>query len=122
MSYTIVGYLVYIPLTFYITVFVGYTFYKHGQHYIDDLLPDNLPLAKAINRMLLIGYYLLNLGYLTMSLSIWQRLNGLVEVIEYLSIRVAIILTVLGLMHFFNMTVIWWYGRKHRQFIHSINP
>lgn len=122
MSYTIVGYLVYIPLTFYITVFVGYTFYKNGQHYIDDLLPDNLPLAQAINKMLLIGYYLLNLGYLTMSLSIWQRLNDLVEVIEYLSIRVAIILTVLGVMHFFNMTVIWWYGRKHRQFIHSINP
>ena len=119
MTLTVAAYLVYLPVTFFITIRVGWVFFKNGQHYIDLIVPDHA-LAKAINRMLLIGYYLVNLGYVTMSLSIWARLETLEEFFDFLSMRIAIIMVVLGVMHFVNMAVIWWYGQQHAK--HSFHP
>jgi len=120
MNYNVISYLIYLPVTFYITIKVGWTFYENGQHYIDTIIPDNLTLSHAVNRMLLIGYYLVNLGYVTMSLSIWQRIESIVDLFNFLSMRIAIIIIFLGILHFINMSVIWWYGNKHDNSFHPI--
>jgi len=118
MNYNIASYLIYLPVMFYITIKVGWTFYKNGQHYIDDIIPGEPHLAKVINRMLLLGYYLLNLGYVTYNVSRWEHIGSSLQMCNVLSARIGFIMVFLGVLHFINMFSIWLYGQKVK---HSLN-
>jgi len=56
-----------------------------------------------------IGFYLVNLGFISYRLNGWQV--DTVSLIPEVGSRVGISLLVLGLMHFFNMVMIARFGR-----------
>ncbi len=112
MNFNILSYLIYLPVTFYIILIVGFTFYRNGQHYIENIIPDNLGLVRVINRMLLLGYYLINLGYVTLTISFWQPINSLQQMCEVLSTKTGFIMVLLGLLHFNNLFCLWWFREK----------
>lgn len=64
-----------------------------------------------INKTLLIGYYLLNLGYMTVSILSWEVVDSKLGVINVVSERVGIIMVTLALMHYFNIAVISLFGK-----------
>ncbi|MGN6509013.1 MAG: hypothetical protein ACTHLD_06090, partial [Chitinophaga sp.] len=66
------AYLIYFVITGFITIWVGRRFYRNGRLFILALMRQDEALTDAINRILLIGYYLLNLGYATMMISTWE--------------------------------------------------
>lgn len=68
----LLAYILYLLITYFITVHAGQMFYRNGIVYVLDLLDGNRQLADYINRMLLTGYYLLNLGYVALTLSEWR--------------------------------------------------
>ena len=102
-NYNFISYLIYLPITFYITVIVGWVLYKKGIVFLNDAFNSNLELASILNRFLLLGYYLLNLGYAAVSIHIFSEINSITQLIEELSKRIGMLIIGLALIHYFNM-------------------
>ena len=109
MNFNILTYALFFALIGFITIKVGWTFYKNGEHFIVNLLPDDLHLVGVINKLLLVGYYLLNLGYSALIISTWETVHNFQELISSLSNKAGIIILGLGLMHFFNLMILNFY-------------
>jgi hypothetical protein len=102
-NYNFISYLIYLPITFYITVIVGWVLYKKGIVFLNDAFNSSTELASILNRFLLLGYYLLNLGYAAVSIHIFSEINSFTQLIEELSKRIGMLIIGLALMHYFNM-------------------
>ncbi len=105
INYNIIGYLVYLPITFYITIHVGKVCYRNGEVYLLKIINDHTDTVKAINSLLLIGYYLVNLGYAAVTLGFWPTIDHPTLLIETISVKLGQIILFLGIMHFNNMLV-----------------
>ncbi len=116
MSWNIEAYSIYLGVTAYITIVVGYMFHKYGFFLILNLFNGNVQAAKSINNLLLVAYYLVNLGYLAISISTWPELLSIVQVLQLLFHKISLILLVLGILHFNN---IFWlnYLSRRKDFI-----
>ncbi len=106
MNYNIVSYALYLPITFYITILVGRELHRAGKYFVCEMIRNNEPFANAVNNSLLIGYYLLNLGYVTIMLSGWEEISSLTSLMIVLCERLGTILVTLGVVHFINMLVL----------------
>ena len=98
-------YLVYIALSVALTIWVARTLFKNGRVFLVDVFHGNEPLADAVNHLLVVGFYLINLGYVSLMLRIGTNVVNPQESIEALSNKIGLVLLVLGGMHFFNLYV-----------------
>jgi hypothetical protein len=105
INYNIIGYAIYLPVTFYITVHVGRVCYRNGEVYLNRIINDSTSTVKAINALLLTGYYLINLGYAAITLGFWPNIDSWIHLTETISTRFGQIILFLGIMHFNNMLV-----------------
>lgn len=85
---------------------VGWLFYKHGEVFLMDLFKQDKPLVRSINKLLLIGYYLLNIGYAILTIAYWEHLENAIDIINSLSITLGRIIIVLALMHYNNIFIL----------------
>jgi len=115
MSYNILAYACYLLITIYVVVVVGNILHKNGRPFILSVFHGNQHLADSINNMLLVGYYLLNIGYCIITLRIWEKIGLIRELIEIVSEKVGIIVLLLGIMHLFNIIVLLITEKKHRK-------
>jgi len=99
-------YLVYIALSVALTIWVARTLFKNGRVFLVDVFHGNEPLADAVNHLLVVGFYLINLGYVSLMLRIGTNVVNPQASIEALSNKIGLVLLVLGGMHFFNMIVL----------------
>lgn len=99
-------YIIYLTLTYGITVHVGRVFYKNGRHYLLAMLNGEHQLTDRINHVLLTGYYLLNLGYATLKISTWQKVLDWRGCLESVSGNIGVIVILLACIHYINMTII----------------
>lgn len=113
----ILAYIIYLLITYIITVHVGWVFYKNGRYYILSLLQGDEKLTLFINRLLLVGYYLLNLGYVALTISSWQSVTNWGVLWGTVATMTGKILLVLGIVHFGNMGIIYLIGKNHRKSI-----
>jgi hypothetical protein len=111
-SMNIVAYIIYLFITYIITVRVGKVFYKNGRHYILAIVHGDEQLTDFINKILLAGYYLMNLGYATIMLSFWKTVISFSGVIASVSNMTGRIILSLALVHFANMYIIHFIGKK----------
>ena len=70
---------------------------------VEEAIHGNADLADSVNHLLVVGFYLINVGYVTLALRTTATLSNLRESIELLSDKVGLVLLILGLMHFFNL-------------------
>lgn len=117
MDYNILTYTIYLPITGFITIWVGYVLFKNGEPFILKQLNGDQELTRIINKVLLIGFYLLNLGYCLYIISLWDEIEGKVQMIESLSETIGFIVLGLGLMHFVNITALILLGVKKEKTI-----
>lgn len=103
MNLNILTYAIYSLITAVIVVKVGWMFYKNGAHYLHEIFGNESEAADFINRLLLVGYYLINLGYVAVSLNFWPTIDSAIQMTELISQRSGFIILGLGVMHFFNM-------------------
>ena len=101
---TILGiYAAYFLASLAMTVWVARTLHKNGRLFLIGAFSGNQEMADSVNHLLLVGFYLLNLGFILLFLSVGSKPADLVEGVEYISTKLGIVTLVLGLMHFFNM-------------------
>lgn len=104
--YTVPAYLIYLTLSIFVTVFVSRTLSRNGEVYLIDGFVGNVELAKSLNHMLVVGFYLLNLGFVFLRMNQSVPLETIEQLIVYQTANIGFVLIVLGCMHFFNMLVI----------------
>ena len=107
MNYTVLTYLLYLLISVGLTVWVAQVLFKNGKFFMVEIFKNNETLAAAVNKLLLVGFYLINFGYATLSLKQGYAINSSVEMIEALSVKVGVIILVLGGMHFLNLVVLF---------------
>lgn len=105
MNYTIVTYCFYIIISISLTIWVAKTLFKNGKIFLIDIFHGNKEMADAVNHLLLVGFYLINLGYAVYTLREVYPFINTQEVIERLSVKIGLIILILGFMHFFNLYV-----------------
>lgn len=105
MNIKVVTYLVYLAISIGLTVWVARTLHKNGRTFLVDAFHGNGELADSVNHLLVVGFYLVNLGYVSLALKTTDVLTNAGESIELLSRKVGFVLLVLGGMHFFNLYV-----------------
>lgn len=93
----------YLVLSVTITVWVGWTLHKNGRLFVVEAFGGQEELADAVNHLLLVGFYLVNLGFVSLFLSLGSLPESVTEMIEYLSVKIGIVLGVLGFMHYGNV-------------------
>lgn len=114
-----IAYIVYLLITYLITVRVGFIFYRNGRVFILALLHDDVQLTNFINRILLTGYYLLNLGYATVMLSTWDTIHTWKALVLSIVMMTGKIMLTLAVVHFCNMAVIYLIGKRTNHFLNS---
>ena len=103
MVYT---YTVYLVLSLLLTAFVAQTLHKNGRIFLVDTFKGNERLADSVNHLLVVGFYLINAGFVSLALKYGSPAHTTQESIEYLSWKIGIVALVLGVMHFFNLLIL----------------
>lgn len=99
----VVTYVVYLLLSIALTVWVARTLFKNGRIFLVDVFHGNEALADSVNHLLVVGFYLINLGYISLMLKISDPVTDARQSIEALASKMGLVLLVLGGMHFFNL-------------------
>lgn len=101
-----ITYAIYLVISIAMTVWVARTLHKNGHVFLADSFGGNGALAASVNHLLVVGFYLINIGYVSLALKETVRPQDTAAAIELLSRKIGWVLLVLGAMHFFNMYVI----------------
>ena len=105
MNAAVWTYFVYLLISIALTIWVARTLHKNGRVFLVDSFHGNEPLADSVNHLLVVGFYLINIGYVTLALKLAASPAGLKEAVEMLSTKIGWVLLILGAMHFFNLAV-----------------
>lgn len=103
MNLNLITYSIYLPIICFIMIKIGWLFYKNGEVFLYSLFNQNTELVKSINNLLLIGYYLTNIGYAIVTISYWEKIDSLIELINSLSFTLGKIILLLALLHYNNI-------------------
>lgn len=101
----VITYLAYLCLSIALTVWVAQTLFKNGRVFLVEVFHGNESVADSVNHLLVVGFYLINFGYVTLALKIGYEVESARAGIEALSWKIGLVLLVLGAMHFFNLLV-----------------
>jgi hypothetical protein len=105
MGITSYTYLVYLAISIVLTIWVARTLHKNGRVFLVDVFHGNEALADSVNHLLVVGFYLINFGYVSLALKLGYDVQSAQQGIEALSVKVGWVLVVLGGMHFFNLFI-----------------
>ena len=105
MNWLLTTYVSYLLISVALTVWVARTLYKNGRIFLVDSFLGNEQLADSVNHLLVVGFYLINIGYVTFALKYGTAAANAQEALETLSTKVGLVLLVLGGMHFLNLAV-----------------
>ena len=97
------GYASYLALSIVMTVLVGWTLYRNGRVFLVDAFHGNEPIADSVNHLLVVGFYLINVGLVSLALKYGDKPATLQTAMEFVSTKVGLVLMVLGVMHFGNL-------------------
>jgi hypothetical protein len=106
------AYALYLLITIGLTVWVARTLSTNGEVFLIECFGHDAVLARSTNHLLVVGFYLVNLGFIALTLQLGTEPATLPDAIRFLSSKVGLAVIVLGGMHFFNMHAIARFGRK----------
>lgn len=95
--------LIYLAVGVVLTVWVARTLPRNGRVFLVQACRGNEEMADSVNHLLVVGFYLINVGYLTLALKYGEKPVTVTEGVEFLSTKLGLVLIVLGAMHFFNL-------------------
>ncbi len=110
--YALYAYLAYLLISIGLTIWVAQTLSKNGLVFLTECFGHDQTLATSTNHLLVVGFYLVNLGWILLTLRFGAPPETAVDTVRFLSSKIGIVVVALGLMHFFNMNAIAKFGRK----------
>ncbi|OCX50727.1 hypothetical protein BEL04_18485 [Mucilaginibacter sp. PPCGB 2223] len=105
MNYFIWTYVFYLAISIALTIWVAKVLFKNGRIFLVDIFHGNTQLADSVNRLLVVGFYLVNIGYMSLAMKEEDKIGDPQVVLEVLSHKLGWIILILGAMHFLNLTV-----------------
>lgn len=111
MTIKVTMYVVYLLVSIGLTVWVAHTLSRAGKVFLVDAFGDER-LAGAVNHLLVVGFYLLNLGYVSVAMRDGATVGDTATAMERLSIKIGLVLLVLGVVHLFNVFALGRYRRN----------
>ncbi len=105
MDIVVTTYVLYLGLSIALTVWVARTLHANGRVFLVEAFAKKEELADSVNHLLVVGFYLVNIGFISLALRLGLKPHDVEEVFEVLSWKVGIVLLVLGAMHFFNLYI-----------------
>lgn len=105
MDATLISYTTYVVISIGLTIWVGRTLHKNGRPFLIDVFADREDLADSVNHLLVVGFYLVNFGYVSLALKLANHVDTATAAVEALSYKIGLVLVVLGGMHFLNLYV-----------------
>lgn len=112
MNWTLTSHLLYLVVCLPIIGWVGRTLARNGQVFLADVFSD-LAVAAATNRLLVVGFYLLNIGFVLLYLRAGSEVGTAEGLVESLSVKVGVVLLVIGVIHVINVKVFSAMRRRH---------
>src|SRR5690348_15322759 len=100
------GYLVYLVLSIAMTIWVARTLSRNGEVFLIKCFGQDETMAKSTNHLLVVGFYLINIGFIGIRLNGWSSADALRDMIPYIGSKIGLSILILGAMHFFNMMMI----------------
>lgn len=105
MDLRLVEYVVYLALSVAFTIWVARVLYRNGARFLVEVLRDEA-LADSVNRLLVVGFYLVSLGGVALLINTTDSLATAADVVRAVVTRVGLVLLLLGFMHFVNLLVL----------------
>lgn len=105
MNATATTYALYLLIAVPITIWVAKTLHKNGRVFLVDCFNGNAEMADSVNHLLVVGFYLINIGFVTLYLKLDFMVLGVTGIFEALSGKLGVVLLVLGVMHFLNLII-----------------
>ncbi len=103
MNETVITYGLYLALAVAMTIWVAKTLHKSGRVFLVECFHGNAELADSVNHLLVVGFYLINIGFVSLYLKTTETVTGAQGIFETLSGKMGVVLLMLGGMHFFNL-------------------
>jgi uncharacterized BrkB/YihY/UPF0761 family membrane protein len=113
MNPTVITYLVYIAVSVALTIWVARTLTRNGEVFLVDVFHGEEKVAAATNRLLVVGFYLVNLGFVALMLRVAQPVDSAQQAIEALASKLGAVALLLGVFHIANVVVLS-QVRRHR--------
>ncbi|MEZ4775766.1 MAG: hypothetical protein R3D00_21480 [Bacteroidia bacterium] len=117
MTLTVYTYLIYLLVSLMLTHWVGRSLFKNGRVFLIEIFHGNETLADSINQLLLVGFYLVNIGYISFTMYVGMEIRTFEHLIQKLSYKIGLIMIVLAAIHFLNLIVLY---RMRRNRTHEI--
>lgn len=117
MNYNILSYGIFALITCYIIIWVGRLFHSNGRVFILSFFHNRKDLTDTTNNLLLIAYYLFNIGYAIIQFSYWERVQNVTEMISCIASKTGILIFVLAALHYNNMLIIYLISNKTQKSI-----
>jgi hypothetical protein len=113
--YIVITYLAYLAISLGVTVWVAGILHRHGRAFLVDAFQGDTGMADSVNRLLVAGFYLINIGYVALALGTARTPGGMREAIELLCDKIGVVLLVLGIMHFVNLYILSQLRKRGRE-------
>jgi len=105
MSIVVIGYILYLLISIALTMWVARTLHRNGRVFLVSAFRGEEELADSVNHLLVVGFYLINIGFVTLNVHDYYEPETIQALFEVLSPKIGVVLLTLGAMHFFNMFV-----------------
>src|ERR1700687_6471211 len=103
--FIVYSYFVYLAVSLTVTVWVARTLHRGGRILRVDAFRGQEELADSVNHLMVVGFYLINVGYVAFALKTTENPANLRQAIELVSDKIGLVLLGMGVMHFFNLFV-----------------
>ncbi len=112
MNYNVLAYIIYLVVMIFIIVYVGRLFYRNGRVFILALFKGHELQTDQLNQILLLAYYLFNIGYAFMKLRYWEKVADVEMLISSLGSNIGLLTLILAITHYFNMALVYYLSKK----------
>lgn len=123
MNLNLLAYMLFFPAMLALSVGVAQTCHRHGRPWMLGLFDGDAPFVDAVNNILLVCCYTINLGYIALVMGDWERISSIEHLIATLAKRMAVIVFALAALHYQNIAVLLiWSRYKQRRTLNNPQP
>ena len=119
MNFNILAYIIYLIIMIFIIVYVGKLFHRNGRVFILTLFKGEAAQADNLNNILLLAYYLFNIGYAFIKLRYWTKVINVEVLVSSLGNNIGLLILILAVTHYFNMALVYYLSHKQNFILHK---